>query len=53
MSKWEIENCPWWIDFQEGHFPQCELELYKAHEKLELECPSMMGRTSEIKDSQP
>lgn len=31
MSKWEIENCPWWIDYPDGCYPANESDLYKTH----------------------
>lgn len=29
LSKWEIENCPWWIDMIKGHLLEREKDKYK------------------------
>lgn len=29
LSKWEIENCPWWIDLIKGQLLEREKEKYK------------------------
>ena len=29
LSKWDIENCPWWIDMTKGQLMDSEKQKYK------------------------
>ncbi|MCO5582448.1 hypothetical protein L7F22_036344, partial [Adiantum nelumboides] len=31
LTKWEIENCPWWIDFPLKNCLEEEMEMYELH----------------------
>lgn len=34
LSKWELDNCPWWIDLDDGEFLESERKDYYALKKV-------------------